>query len=229
MHFTFNTSPSYVKNLLSTPGKKACRSRDGDHIDIGPDPFAGEDREDRWDPNETEAGHEEDKEETKGNGERHDGDTPLLLSSTKKSPLFSAKKKGCVKRRVKHRRFSSPLSSNEDTAIGDESDISSYTSSRPHRPSRPQPTSFNSTDLQGDTCHDSKMKVVDEPSHMAVIYEQQSWEREIVDERDMKQGRGRPRKQYLVRWKPSWVDGGHLAAHGLVENWREKKKSEAGR
>jgi hypothetical protein len=31
---------------------------------------------------------------------------------------------------------------------------------------------------------------------MVVIYEQQSWEGEIIDERDMKQGRGRPRKQY---------------------------------
>ncbi len=51
-----------------------------------------------------------------------------------------------------------------------------------------------------------------------IVYEQQSWEGEIIDERDMKQGRGRPRKQH-VRWKPSWVDGGPLTA---PQNWRKK-------
>ena len=63
---------------------------------------------------------------------------------------------------------------------------------------------------------------------MAVIYEQQSWEGEIVGEKDVKQGRGRPRKQYLVRWKPSWVDGGRLTAPGLMQNWREKRASRDG-
>ncbi len=70
-----------------------------------------------------------------------------------------------------------------------------------------------------------QMESVGERSRMAIIYEQQSWEGEIVDERDMKQGRRRPRKQYLVRWKSSWVDGGRLTAPGLVENWKEKKAS----
>ena len=61
------------------------------------------------------------------------------------------------------------------------------------------------------------------PSRMTVIYEQQSWEGEIINERDVKQGRGRPRKQYLVRRNPSWVDGARLTASGLLQNWREKK------
>ncbi len=39
-----------------------------------------------------------------------------------------------------------------------------------------------------------QMESVGERSRMAIIYEQQSWEGEIVDERDMKQGRRRPRK-----------------------------------
>ena len=124
VHSTSNTPPPYVKDLLSsTPGKQVCGSHDGDRLDTGPGPSAGEDREDQWGPQEAEAGHEEDeKEETEGNGQRDEGHKPLLLHSTKKRPLSSAKEK--------HRRFSS----GEDTATGDESDISSYTSSRPHRP-----------------------------------------------------------------------------------------------
>lgn len=45
------------------------------------------------------------------------------------------------------------------------------------------------------------------------------------DERDGKQGRGRPHKQYLVQCKPFWVDGGRLTATGLPADWREKKAS----
>ena len=56
---------------------------------------------------------------------------------------------------------------------GDESDISSYTSSRPHYPSRPRPTSSDSTGFVGDTCDDGMMEAVGERSRMAVIYEQQ--------------------------------------------------------
>ena len=227
VHSTSNTPLPYFKNLLSsTSGPQVCESHDGDRIDTGPGSSSGEDREDQWEPKEAEAGHEEDKkEETKGNGERDDGDKPLLLRSTKKRPLSSTKEKPCVRRRVKRRRFSSPFSSDEDTATGDESDISSYASSRPYRPLTPRPISFDSTGFEGDTCDDGKMEAVGERSCMAVIYEQQSWNGEIVDVRDMKQGRGRPRKQYLVRWKSSWVDGGRLTASGLVENWKEVKAS----
>ena len=177
VHSTSNTPPPYFKDLLSsTPGKQVCGSHDGDRIDTGPGPSAGEDREDQWDPQEAETGHEEDKkEETESNGERDDGDKPPLLGSTKKRPLSSAKEKSGVKRCVKRRRFSSPFSSDEDTATGDESDISSYTSSRPHRPSKLRPTSSDSTGFEGDTCDDGKMEAVGERSRMAVIYEQQSW------------------------------------------------------
>ena len=76
-----------------------------------------------------------------------------------------------MKRRVKRHRLSSPFSSDEDTATGDELDISSYTSFRPHRPSKPQPTSSNSTGFEGDTYDDAKMEAVGERSRMAVIDE----------------------------------------------------------
>lgn len=60
---------------------------------------------------------------------------------------------------------------------------------------------------------------------MAVIYEQQSWEGKIVDEREAKQGRGRPRKQYLIQWNSSWVDDARLTAPELLQNWRRTKVS----
>ena len=141
----FHTPPPYLKDLSSKPANRACESQDGDRIDPGPGPSAGEDREDQWDCKEVEAGEEEDaKEETKDVGERDESQKPPLRS-TKKRPVSPAKEKSCVKRRTKRRRFSSPLSSDAETEMGDESDISSY-------------------------------------------------------------------KQYLVRWKQSWVDGGRLSA-----------------
>lgn len=196
VHSTSNTPPPYLKDLLSsTPDKQVYGSHDGDRIDTGPGPSAGEDREDQCDPKEAEAGHKKDeKKETEDNG-----DTPLLLRSTKKRPLSSANEKCRVKRRVKRHSFSSPFSSDEDTATGTESDISSYIFSRPHRLSRSRPTSSESTGFEGDTCDDGQMETVSERSRTTVTYEQQSWEGEIVDERDMKHGRGRPRKQYYVQ------------------------------
>ena len=60
---------------------------------------------------------------------------------------------------------------------------------------------------------------------MAVIYEHQSWKGEIVQERDVKQWRGRSREQYLVQWEQSWVDGCRLTVPELLQRWREKKAS----
>ncbi len=174
-----------------------------------------------------EAGEEEDeKEEMEDVGERDKSQTPPLRS-TRKKPL-PAQEKSCVKRRTKRRRFSSPLSSDEEAEIGDGSVISSYKS---HHVSDFRPSPSHSTDLEGDTSDDSTRELPGGRSdrrlraRMAVIYERQSWEGEIVDERDVKQGRGRPRKQYLVRWKQSWVDGARLTAPELLQSWREKKAS----
>jgi len=55
-----------------------------------------------------------------------------------------------------------------------------------------------------------------------VIYEQQIWEGEILNEREVKQGRGRPRKQYLIQWEPSWVEAGRLTAPELLRKWKLK-------
>lgn len=62
----------------------------------------------------------------------------------------------------------------------------------------------------------------------AVVYEQQSWG-ETIDERDVKQGRGRPRKEYLVRWKRPRIPGCRLTTPGLVESWKTKKAFKGGR
>ena len=228
VHSAFNILSPYLKDLSSTPAKQACESQDGDRKNTGPGPSAGEDREDQWDSKEAEAGDEEDeKEETEDIGERDENHTPLLRS-TKKRSLSPAKEKFRVKRRTKSRRFSSPLSSDEEAEMGDESDISSY---EPHHISDSRPNPSRTIDLEGDTSDDGGRELPDGRSdrglraRMAVIYERQSWEGKIIDEKNVKQGRGRPRKQYLIRWKQSWVDGGLLSAPELLRNWREKKAS----
>ena len=135
----FNTPPPYLSDLSSTPAQPACESQHSDRIDPGPDSSAGEDREDPGDPKEKEAGEEEDEgEETEDVGERDESQTPPLYS-TKRRPLSPAKEKSCVRRRTKRRRFSSPFSLDEETEMGDESDISSY---KPHHvlDSRPTPS-----------------------------------------------------------------------------------------
>ncbi|KAL9128711.1 MAG: hypothetical protein Q9217_002672 [Psora testacea] len=150
--------------------------------------------------------------------------------STKKRCRSTAERKPRVEWRIKRRRFSSPLSSHKETETEDDlAGISSFTRSDPYRISKPQATSPPSTRPEkGDR---SKMRFTGERSNrrslsrMAVIYEQQSWAGEIIDERDAKQGLGRPRKQYLVEWKRSWVDGASLKAPGLVQDWRKRKAS----
>ena len=139
--------------------------------------------------------------------DRSEGGDARSVGRTKKKPLSSAKEQCRVKRRVKRHRFSSPFTSDEDTLMGDEPYINSHTTSRPHHPSRSRPTSSDLTGLEGDTCDHGKKEAVGKRSRMVVIYEQQSWAGEIVNERSMKHGRGRPHKQYLVRWKPSHCAG----------------------
>jgi hypothetical protein len=54
-------------------------------------------------------------------------------------------------------------------------------------------------------------------ANRAVVFEQQRCKEEIVNERHVRQGRGRPRKQHLIDWEPSWVDSGRLAAISTLE------------
>ncbi len=179
---------------------------------------AGQTKGDRWNYKEAEA----EDEEGLFDGDNDENSPPLLGPAVKRC-RSTAGEKSSRKRGMKRRRFSSPLSSDEETEMGDESDISSYVPSRPHHSSNPRPTSSHSTGVKGDTSEAGEMELAGGRSRMAIIYEQQSWEGEIVDERDIKKGRGRPRKQYLVRWKSSWVDGVRLTAPGLVESWKEEK------
>ncbi len=212
----FNAPRPHCNTLLS--------SRVGAHKDLKLAPLTRGSKRDRWDDRDTEAAD-------KRGGSDVDGDkkTTPLMRSTKKRCLSAVGEEPLSKRRIKSRRFSSPFSSDEETKTGDESDISSYAPSKPHHALVPRPTPSRSTGLEGDTSDDGPMGLAGgrsdrrPPSRMAVVYQQQSWEGKIVDERDAKQGRGRPRKQYLVRWKPSWVDGGRLTAPELLQNWRETK------
>ena len=45
---------------------------------------------------------------------------------------------------------------------------------------------------------------------------QQGYKGEIISERKVKQRRGRPRQQYLVRWKEQWVWGSSIASTELL-------------
>lgn len=73
-------------------------------------------------------------------------------------------------------------------------DISSYT---PSKPRQPWPTSSHLTSLEErNTSDDGAMDLAGRGSQMAIIYKQQSWKDEIVQERDVKkeQGPGKPHK-----------------------------------
>ena len=144
------------------------------------------------------------------------------LRPVKRKYRPSAHKKPFRRCSTKRHRFSSPFSSELEIITGEESDHSIYTPSKVHDASKSRPPSYPIS-LDGDASEAGKMEIASEQSGMAVIYEQQSWEGLIIDERDTKQGRGRPRKQYLIQWKPSWVDGSRLTASELVRIWREKK------
>ena len=152
-----------------------------------------------------------------------DGNSSPLLRFTKKKRRLTANEKSFRKRPMKRHRFSSPFSSDLKTETDDESDYSQYTPSKAHDVLKFSSASAHPISLEKGLSENGKTEVGGERGRMTVIYEQQSWEGEIIDERDTKQGRGRPRKQYLVRWKPSWVDGGRLTAPGLMQNWRAKK------
>lgn len=172
--------------------------------------------------NEAEARKED--EET---GRDNDENSPSLLHPTKKRGRPAACEKSFRRRGMRRHRFSSPFSSDLEIETNEDSDYSNYTPSKAHNILKPRLASSRSIDLEKDT-NDDKIEFADERSRMTVIFEQQSWEGEIIDERDSKQGRGRPRKQYLVRWKSSWVDGGRLIAPTLMQNWRKERVSKGG-
>jgi len=129
--------------------------------------------------------------------------TPLLRSMKKRSlPTAGGKPRA---KRIKCRRFSSPSPSDEKTEMDDESDIGSYTPSKPHHFSNSPVSSSHLAGPEGSTSDDGTTNLLGgRPnrrtiSRMAVVYEQQRWDGEIIEEKDAKQGRGRPRKRYLIQ------------------------------
>jgi len=224
-------TPRYRNGLFpSTPEKKPCNSNHGVSKDPEPGSSVVKGKKGRWDDKEAEADNVEEEEEREGLNDGSDMNKTPLLRSKKKRFQSIVGRRAPFECRIKRRRFSSPLSSDEKTETGDESDISTYTPPKPHHISTRRPTASHLTGLKGDPGNDSTIMVSGQSkrgptSRMAVIYEQQCWEGEIIDERHVKQGPGRPRKQYLVRWKQSWVDGGRLTAPELLQNWKELKAS----
>ena len=124
--------------------------------------------------------------------------------------------KGPVRRRTKRHRFSSPLSSTEGAETDNETDTLNCASPKVFNTPKPRSTINPITSSVADPA----MTSCDQSSPMMVVYEQQSWEGMIIDERYMKQKRGRSRKQYLVRWKDSWVDHSRLPVRKALQSWR---------
>ena len=218
LHHAPTAPPSRGNGAVSSADDTpTCEPTDGG-------PSAAQPNGDWWDDKPAEA--DDDEEEFERD---NDENNPPWLRSRKKRCRSTACEKSSRKRGMKCRRLSSPPPSDEEPQTGEKSDCCHYMPSTTHHISKLRLASSHLTGLVGDTSDDGKMESAGGRSRMAIIYEQQCWEGEIIDERDMKQGRGRPRKQYLVRWKPSWVDGGRLTAPGLVHNWRETKASRGGR
>lgn len=189
-------------------------------------PLTSGDKRARWDSKAAEA------DDAGGGLQGDNNEQSTLLRPTKKRCQSVGGKKLPVKRRVKRRRFSSPLSSDEEIETGTQPDISSYPPAKTYRTfnlrssSSPLPVGREREPKPDDALEGANGKSRRRPlSRTAVVYKQQCWEGEILQERDVKQERGRPRKQYLVRWEQSWVDGASLAAPELLRDWREKKVS----
>lgn len=224
-HSTSSTPSLRRQTLLSlAQHKQACESSDGGRKKIELDFSADKEKGDQRDDKKKEA----DDEEEEPDGDSIKNNTPLPRSPPQKRCLPAAENKPPSKHLTKRRHFSLPLSSDEETEIRDESDTTSYAPCKSHHILNLEPTSFHSTGPDGGTSDYDALDFTGGklnrrlPSRTAVVYEQQSWEGEIIEERDVKQGRGRPRKEYLVRWKRSWMPGGRLTAPGLVESWKTK-------
>lgn len=101
-------------------------------------------------------------------------------------------------------------------------------STRTYHTSNARPTSSHSIGLEGDTNDDGKMEFTGGQSWTVVIYEQQSWEGQIIDGRDMKQGREAP--QAIPRTMETVLGGlrpSHRAGVGGKLEGEESLKTQA--
>lgn len=204
--------------VSSKHDKPMCAFEDRNHKSLTPDPSANDNTRGQQDNKEAEIADEEE-----GFGGDSERDTLPYLYPTKKRSLCRVGVKPHEKRPIKYYPFSSRLSSDAETGTGDESDISSYTPTKSRHISKPRPISSHLTSLEGDTSDDGAINLAGRRSRMTVIYEQQSWKGKIVQERDVKQGRRRPRKQYRIQWETSWVDSACLTVPETLQSWKEKK------
>ena len=190
IYSVFNIFSLYYKDLSFTLIKHVCRSQDRDCIDISSDLSVSKNREDQWNHKETEADNKRDeKKEIKNISERNKSHISSLYFTKKRSLSFT-KKKSCVKHYyIKCHHFFSSLSSDEKTALRDELNISSY---RSHHISDSQLISSHSTDLERDISEDDIREFLDSQSdqhsqaQIVIIYKQQSWEEEIINEKNKK-------------------------------------------
>ncbi|KAL8976150.1 MAG: hypothetical protein Q9205_007788 [Flavoplaca limonia] len=112
---TPNTSPLYHNTLSSTSGKQTCGSNDGNCKGLTPNLLKGRDKKDQWEDKEADT-YADDKEKEL-NSSNVKNQTPSLRS-TKKRSLATPSEKSQVKG-IKRGRFSSRLSSDEETETGD--------------------------------------------------------------------------------------------------------------
>jgi hypothetical protein len=200
-----------------------CESSSGGCRDIESAHSAGEDEKNEDKGNE-DKGKEWEDEKAEADEEAvpdRDGNKhkPSLLSSTKRRGRFTLGERPPSQRCSKRRRSFSPLFLDNETESDNESVISRYTPSTPYHILIPRPASSRLSRSERDVSN-SKVALAGSQScrrpipKTAVIYERESWAGGIIDEREIKQGRGRPRKQYLIS---SWVDGARLKASELLQ------------
>lgn len=124
------------------------------------------------------------------------------MCPTQKRCRSAAGKKLSLKRRVK-RRFSPPPSSDDGNQTGPESDTSSNAPTRPCCTSNLRPSySPLSLGCMREPNPDAPLKSTNGRSNrrrlsQTAVYEQQCQKEEIPHPRDLRRGRGRPRKSYL--------------------------------
>ena len=148
----------------------------------------------------------------------------FLLRFTKKKHQFSIREKSFRKRDTKRHRFSSSFFSNLKINTNEKSNYNIYTSCKEHDVFKIQFAFFQSINFNENANENNKMKTANERFETIVIYEQQSWKKEIIDEKNKKQKRERFRKQYLVRWKFSWMNDDRFIASNSVQIWKKKRQ-----
>ena len=203
-------------NLVpQTPSERIYSSTEDSRSDLEPDPLTIGNEENSWQVR-------DDGKEDQQHGHGDKKVMPLPRVSRKRSRAVA--RVSLEKRDARRHCFSSPPASDPGTETGDESDTSDYAPVKSrHYPKNVPPSSH----CQSDTDSSERQAAGRKPNRnqacqTAVIFEQQRWEGKIIGERMKKRGRGRPGKQYLVEWKPSWVDGSRLTAPRLLRSWKER-------